>query len=105
MINLYKIFERPNFDYGNVTLITEENKYILKWEQIQMKVLRFALNLGRTRNNDIVRKCANISAIRERIKQLAKSWYEKSVINSLDIKEFIRTVVTYPSTPLAYINN
>ena len=33
-----------------------------------MNVLRFALNLSRNTNNDIVRKCANISPITERIK-------------------------------------
>lgn len=47
MINLYKIFIKPNFDYGNIALIIAENKYIHKWEQIQMNVLRFALNLSR----------------------------------------------------------
>ena len=30
-------------------------------------------------NNDIVRKCANISSITERIKHLAKSWASKIV--------------------------
>ena len=38
-----------------------------------MKVLRSALSLNRNMNNDVVRKCANISSITERIKQLAKS--------------------------------
>ena len=28
MTNIYKIFIRPNFDYGNATLITAETKYI-----------------------------------------------------------------------------
>ena len=32
MINLYKIFIRSNFDYGNTALIAAENKYIYKWE-------------------------------------------------------------------------
>lgn len=73
MINLYTTFIRPNFDYGRASLITSENKYIYKWEQIQMNVLRFALNLSRNTNNNIVRKCANISPITKRIKQLAKS--------------------------------
>ena len=38
-----------------------------------MSMLRFALNLSRNTNNDIARKCANISSVTERIKQLAKS--------------------------------
>ena len=41
----------------------------------------------------------------ERIKHLAKLWYGKSMIDNLDIKEFIRTAVALPNTPLAYINN
>ena len=32
MINLYKIFIRPNFGYGNATLITAETKYI--WDKL-----------------------------------------------------------------------
>ena len=37
MINLCKVFIIPNFDYGDVALITAEIKYIYKWEQIQFK--------------------------------------------------------------------
>ena len=70
-----------------------------------MSMLRFALNLSRNTNNDIARKCANISSVTERIKQLAKSWHRKSMINNLDIKEFIRRAVAFPNTPFAYINN
>ena len=44
-----------------------------------MNVLRFALSLSRNRNNDTVKKCANISSVTERIKQFAKSWYGKSI--------------------------
>ena len=40
MIYLNKIFIRPNFEYGNTALITADNKYIYKCEQIQMNVLR-----------------------------------------------------------------
>ena len=32
MRNLYKVFIRPNFEYGNTALITADNKYISKWE-------------------------------------------------------------------------
>ena len=58
MINLYKIFIRPNFEHGNTALITADNKYIYKWEQIQMNVLRSILSLNINMNNDVVRKCA-----------------------------------------------
>ena len=68
-------------------------------------MFRFALNLSRSTNSDIVRRCTIISAIKKRIKQLAKSWYEKSMINNSDIQEFIRTAIAYSNTPLAYINN
>ena len=105
MINLYKIFIRPTFEYGNTALITADNKYIYKWEQIQMNVLRSILSSNRNMNNDIVRKCANISSISERKKQLAKSWYKKSIINNSDIKEYITTAEASLGTPLAYINN
>ena len=80
MINLYKISIRPNFEYGNTAIITADNKYTYKWEQIQMNIVRSILSLNR-----------NISSISERIKQLAKSWYKKSIINNSDIKEFITT--------------
>ena len=73
MINLYKIFIRPNFDYGSTALIKADNKYIYKREQIQMNILRSILCLNRNINNEVVRKCANISSISERIKQLAKT--------------------------------
>ena len=62
---------RPNFYYDNVTLITVETKYIYKWEQIQMNGLRFALNLSRNINNNIVRRCADVSIIKNRIRELA----------------------------------
>ena len=101
MINLYKIFIRPNFEYGNTALITADNKYIYKWEQIQMNVLRSTLSLNRNMNNDVVRKCVNISFISERIKQLAKSWYKKAIINNSDIKEYITTAEASLDTPLA----
>ena len=60
MMNLYKILISPNFKYGNTALIAANNKYIYKWEQIQMHVLRSVLRLNRNMNNEIVRKCANI---------------------------------------------
>ena len=104
MLNLYKIFIRPNFEYGNTALITADYKYIYKWEQIQMKVLRSILSFNRNINNDVVRKCANFSFISERIKQLVKSWYKKSVINNSDIKEYVTTAEASLGTPLAYIN-
>ena len=104
MIKLYKII-RPNFEYGITALITADNKYIYKWEQIQMNVLRSVLSLDRNMNNDVVRKCANIPSISVRIKQLAKSWYKKSILNNSDIKEYITTAEASLGTPLACINN
>ena len=101
MINLYKIVIRPNFEYGNTALITADNKYIYKWEQIQMNVLRSTLSLNRNMNNDVVRKCVNISFISERITQLAKSWYKKVIINNADIKEYLTTAEASLDTPLA----
>ena len=62
-------------------------------------VLRSTVSLNRNMKNDIVRKCANISSITGRIKQLAKSWFKKSIINNLDIKEYITTAVVFPDTP------
>ena len=62
---------RPNFYYDNVTLITVKTEYIYKWEQIQMNGLRFALNLSRNINNNIVRRCADVSIIKNRIRELA----------------------------------
>ena len=105
MTNLQKIFIRPNFEYGNTALIAADNKYIYKWKQIQMKVLSLILNLNRNMNNDVAGKCANISSISERIKQLAKSWYKKSIISNSDTKEYITTAEASLGTPLAYINN
>ena len=67
--------------------------------------VEISLNLSRNTNNNIVRKCANISSITERIIHLAKSWYGKWMINNLDIKEFIRTALAFLNTLLAYINN
>ena len=96
MISLYKIFIRPNSDYDNAALITAETKHIFKWEQIQMNALRFILNLSRSTSNNIVRKCVNVFTVKERIIELAISWYENSMINN--------PTVAYPDTPLAYIN-
>ena len=67
--------------------------------------LRSILSLNRNINNGVVRKWANIFSISERIKQLAKSWYKKSIINNSDIKEYITTAEASLGTPLAYINN
>ena len=105
MINLYKIFIRPNFDYGNTALITADNKYIYKWEQIQMNILRSILCLNKNINNEVVRKCANISSISERIKELAKTWFKKAQVNNSDIKDYLITAEASLGTPLAYINN
>ena len=105
MINLYKIFIRPNFEYGNTALLTADDKYIYKWEQIQMNVLISVLRLNRNMNNVVVKKCANISSISERIKQLTKSWSKKAIINNSDIKEYIATAEASLGTPLAYMNN
>ena len=105
MINLYKIFIRPNFDYGNTALITADNKYIYKWEQIQMNILRSILCLNKNINNEVVRKCANISSISERIKELAKTWFNEAQVNNSDIKDYLITAEASLGTPLAYINN
>ena len=105
MINLYKIFMRPNFEYGNTALLTADDKYIYKWEQIKMNVLISILRLNRDMNNEFVKKCTNISSISERIKQLTKSWSKKAIINNSDIKEYITTAEASLGTPLAYMNN
>ena len=85
-------------------LITVNNKYIYKWEQIQMNVLRSILWLNRYTNNEVVRKCANISSVSERIKQLPKLWYTKAIFNNSDIKQYIKTAGASLDRPLAYIN-
>ena len=69
-----------------------------------MNVLRSILRLNRNMKNEAVRRCANISSISKRIKQLAKTWYKKAINNS-DIKEYIVTAEASLGTPLAYINN
>ena len=104
MINLYKIFIGCNFEYGNTALITADNKYIYKWEQIQMNVLRSVLCLNRNMNNEVVRKCASISSVSERIKELPKLWYKKAITNNSDIKQYIITAGSSLDRPLAYIN-
>ena len=70
-----------------------------------MNVLRSVLSLNRNVNNDLVRKCPNIPSISERIKQLAKSWYKKSILHNSNIKEYITTPEASLGTPLACINN
>ena len=52
---------------------------------IQIKALRFALNLSRGTINDTVRKCANASTIKDRIKDFPKSWYKNLVVNNPDV--------------------
>ena len=61
--------------------------------------IKISIKLNKNMNNDVVRKCANISSISERIKQLAKSWYKKSILNNSDIKEYITTAETSLGTP------
>ena len=36
---------------------------------------------------------------------LAKSWYKILMFKNPDTHEFDKTAITYPDTPLAYINN
>ena len=71
-----------------------KNQYnILSFGKVKIKlVVLSVLRLNRNMNNEVVRKCANISSISERIKQLAKSWYKKAIINNSDIKEYITTL-------------
>ena len=54
-------------------------------DSIQVNPLRFASNLSRSTRNNIVKRCASVSTIKERIKELAKSWYDNSVINNSQI--------------------
>ena len=61
--------------------------------------IKISIKLNKNMNNDVVRKCANIPSISERIKQLAKSWYKKSILNNSDIKEYITTAETSLGTP------
>ena len=61
--------------------------------------IKISIKLNKNMNNDVVRKCANIPSISERIKQLAKSWYKKSILNNSDIKEYITTAKTSLGTP------
>lgn len=53
-----------------------------------MNALSFALKLSQGRSNDAVRKCANISTIKD-----ANYWYKNSVIKNPDIQEFVSTDV------------
>ena len=62
------------------------------------------LCLNRNANNEVVRKCTNISPVSERIKQLPKSWYKKAIINNSDIKQYITKAGASLDRPLAYIN-
>ena len=43
---------------SNAALITVRNKYVCKWEQIQIKALRFELNFSRGTSNGIVTNSA-----------------------------------------------
>lgn len=60
---------------------------------IQIKALRFALNLSRSTSNDTVRKCANAfyqilsnsNSIKDRIKDFPKSWYKNSIVKNPDV--------------------
>ena len=67
-----------------------------------MNALRVASNLSRSTNNDIVRRCTNVSTIKDRIKELVKSLYENSMINNSDIQKFVRVDIAYPSMPLVF---
>ena len=79
---MFQIFIRPNLDYGNAGLITAENKYVYKWEQIQIRVLIFPLNLSRGTSNGAIRNCGNAFTIEARIKDLTKSWIQITAIRS-----------------------
>ena len=51
-----------------------------------MNALRFALNLSQRTSDDTVRKYANVSNIKDTVKELAKSWYKNSVVKNPDIQ-------------------
>lgn len=70
-----------------------------------MNALRFALNLSQRTSDDTVRKYANVSNIKDTVKELAKSWYKNSVAKNPDIQGFDRTAQAYSDMLLAYINN
>ena len=55
-----------------------------------MTVVTFALNLSRDKYSRIVRKSANISTIKDRIEDLAKPWYKKSLDKNLEIDKFVK---------------
>lgn len=69
-----------------------------------MNALRFALNLSQRTSDDTVRKYANVSNIKDTVKELAKSWYKNSVVKNPDIQGFDRTAQAYSDMSLAYIN-
>ena len=61
-----------------------------------MNAIIFASNLSWGTTNDALRNGANVLTTKDRIQELAKSWYKNSVINNSDIQEFIKTAVEYP---------
>lgn len=63
-----------------------------------MNAIIFASNLSWGTTNDALRNGANVLTTKDRIQELAKSWYKNSVINNSDIQEFIKTAVAYPDT-------
>ena len=89
IINLYKTFIRSCIEYGNSATCCLNKSSLVKLEQLQLNVLRFALNIQKGIKNDITRKSANIASMQERIVNLGSKWLKKAISNNPDIAQFV----------------
>ena len=58
IINLYKTFIRSRSEYGNSATCFLNKSNLLNLDQIQLNILRFALNIQKGIKNDIIGKSA-----------------------------------------------
>ena len=89
IINSYKAFIRSHIKYGNSATCCLNKSSLLKLEQLQLSVLRFALNIQKGIKNEIIRKSINITSIRERIVTLRRKSLKKAICNYPDIAQFV----------------
>ena len=108
LINLYKIYVRPLFEYGSAAFIAAPAEQIRKIQKVQNEAIRIGLRLPSYLSIKLIHDAACLSKIEDRFKELNKSLINTMIANNEYIKDLAQnrqteTFITNTLSPIEVI--
>ena len=95
LVILYKVFLRSKIEFGLPALIIAKKDQMNRLESFQHRILSHFLDYPRSVNRISINNQCNLTSVNERINELSKKWFKKSMINNPDIKSFVEKLPVF----------